>query len=56
MTKLVEVRWGTSDTPLPDWRKHSEEQSPDDDEELAETSADVVEMLGFDPKELSAAK
>src|SRR5262245_53349687 len=27
--------------------------SPDDDEELAETPADVVGILGFDPKEFS---
>jgi hypothetical protein len=27
--------------------------SPDDDDEMAETPPDVVEMLGFDPKELA---
>lgn len=35
------------DGPLPEV-----EDEPDDDEELAETPQDVIDILGFDPKEL----
>jgi hypothetical protein len=31
-----------------------EDETPDDDKELAETPADVTELLGFDPKELDS--
>ena len=35
-----------------DWRKHAKNHDADpDDEELAQTPQDVVETLGFDPKE-----
>lgn len=34
---------------LPDWRKADAESDPDD-EELDETPADVIAILGFDPK------
>ena len=30
------------------WRDH-EEDLPDDDEELAKTPQDVIDILGFDP-------
>ena len=56
MTKLIDARWGSSETPLPDWRKQQFDELPDDDEELADTPSDVIEMLGFDPKELSETK
>jgi hypothetical protein len=32
----------------PDWREEQDD-TPDDDEELPETPADVIAMLGFDP-------
>jgi hypothetical protein len=36
----------------PDWRvRLADESDEDDDEELEETPADVVGMLGFDPKD-----
>lgn len=38
-----------------DWRKEdSKEYDVDDDELLEKTPEDVVEMLGFDPKELDS--
>ncbi len=33
----------------PDWRIDGSDYTPDDDEQLGETPADVVELLGFDP-------
>jgi hypothetical protein len=42
-----EVHYGTADKPI-DWRQF-EDDTPDDDEELAETPASVVKILGFDP-------
>ena len=38
--------------PLPDWRTELDEYEDPDDEELAETPADVILILGFDPKDL----
>ena len=35
---------------LPDWRKEDIPETEDDDEELEETPADVIAILGFDPK------
>jgi 8-oxo-dGTP pyrophosphatase MutT (NUDIX family) len=46
---LPDVHWGNADTPLPDWREDETEQVDPDDEELAETPPDVIDMLGFDP-------
>ena len=54
MTRLIDARWGTADTPLPDWR-NAEDDDRDDDEEFADTPPDVIAMLGFDPKELGQA-
>lgn len=49
VTELPIIQFG--DAPLPtDW---PEDDQPDDDEELAQTPPDVVEMLGFDPLELA---
>jgi hypothetical protein len=42
---LPDVYFGSPDKPV-DWE---EDDTPDDDEELSETPADVVELLGFDP-------
>lgn len=49
---LTSAHFGTAETPLP---AVTEDDAPDadgNDEELAETPPDVVEMLGFDPREL----
>jgi hypothetical protein len=35
---------------LPDWRKETMDETDPDDEELDETPADVIAILGFDPK------
>jgi hypothetical protein len=51
---LPDVRFGSADTPLPDWRAHEDADDDPDDEEI-ETPDDVVEMLGFDPAELADA-
>ncbi len=40
------------DGELPDWREEEEDDVPDDDEELDETPLDVLDMLGFDPKDV----
>jgi hypothetical protein len=47
---LPDVTYGGK--PPPDWRKAEQDETPDDDEDLAETPPDVVAMLGFDPKDL----
>ncbi len=49
MTWLPEAKFGTAVTASPDWRKSAPDDGPDDDAPLAETPADVVAMLGFDP-------
>jgi hypothetical protein len=36
----------------PDWRVDGADHTPDDDEQLGETPASVVEILGFDPLEM----
>jgi len=46
--ELPDARWGTADTPLPAVTPEDDDDDPDD-EELAETPADVIAMLGFDP-------
>lgn len=50
MMMLPDARFGTAETPLPDWRKRQITEVPDDDVELDETPEDVIAMLGFDPK------
>ena len=45
----ADVEFGTD--ALPDWRK-ADDVADADDEELKETPADVLMILGFDPKEL----
>ena len=49
---LPDVHFGdTVDKPL-DWRAEEfDDDTSDDDEELPETPADVVALLGFDPLE-----
>ena len=47
---LSDSHFGDVGKPLPDWRK-IEDDTPDDDEPLAETPPDVTDMLGFDPLE-----
>lgn len=45
---LPNVRYGDKDSSeVVDWK--DADIGPDDDEELAETPKDVVDMLGFDP-------
>ena len=39
-----------------DWRKSSYDPGEDNDEELDETPEDVMQILGFDPKEFSVEK
>ena len=48
MPLLPDVQFGGSDEPL-DWREMPDDDTPDDDAELAETPEEVVGMLGFDP-------
>ena len=48
---LGDVYFGNELANEVDWRKETTEEDPDD-EELEETSQDVVAILGFDPKEL----
>lgn len=42
---------GSVETPLPDWRLMPEEDDPDD-EELVETPAEIIAMLGFNPADI----
>jgi hypothetical protein len=47
---LPDAHFGSAGDALPDWRE--EDVGDDDsDDELEETPEDVVEMLGFDPKD-----
>jgi hypothetical protein len=47
------IRWGSADAPLPDWREEPDaDDDADDDVELAETPADVIAQLGFDPLDI----
>jgi hypothetical protein len=49
----VDVYFGDADSEPPDWRSVDTDIDDDpDDELLAETPADVVAMLGFDPLEM----
>ena len=46
----VDVGFGSFDAPLPDdWFETLAGEQDPDDEELAETPADVIGVLGFDP-------
>jgi len=47
-----DVHFGEIGQPLPDWREFDFVDIDPDDEELEETPADVVAVLGFDPLEL----
>jgi hypothetical protein len=48
----VDATFGNADE-LPDWRKTAIENDTDpDDEDMEETPADVIAILGFDPKDM----
>lgn len=49
--EIPDAHWGHATAKLPEIHESDE---PDDDEELEETPKDVIDMLGFDPKELDA--
>lgn len=51
MTGIPNVHFGKVDEPPPNWRDIEIDDDEDDDEELVNTPEDVIEMLGFDPKE-----
>lgn len=46
--ELTPAYFGSPEDPPPDWRREPD-PGADDDEELAETPADVIALLGFDP-------
>ena len=48
-----DVHFGEVDEEEPDWREELEEETDPDDEELEYTPQDVIDILGFDPKEFS---
>lgn len=48
-----DVHFGEVDEEEPDWRNELEEETDPDDEELEYTPQDVIDILGFDPKEFS---
>ncbi len=48
---IPEVHFGEVKEDKKDWRKIKDD-SPDDDKELSKTPQDVVDMLGFDPKDI----
>ncbi len=47
----LDIYFGNTDNELPDWRLSDTDDDPDD-ELLAETPADVIAMLGFDPLDM----
>jgi hypothetical protein len=58
---MPDVYFGSPSAAKPDgddWREDDDEleedETEDDDEELDETPEDVIELLGFDPKEFDA--
>lgn len=53
---LPDVYFGSPGKKPVDWREAKEDPTPDDDEELAKTPNDVIEMLGFDPLELKSTQ
>lgn len=48
-----DVHFGEVYKEEPDWRNELEEETDPDDEELEYTPQDVIDILGFDPKEFS---
>lgn len=48
-----DVYFGSTKAPELSWRSEPHEEIDPDDEELDETPASVIEILGFDPKEFS---
>lgn len=48
-----DVHFGEVDEEEPDWREELESEIDPDDEELEYTPQDVIDILGFDPKEFS---
>lgn len=48
-----DIHFGSVTDKKTDWRKVLAVEEPDDDEELDVTPADVVGILGFDPKEFN---
>jgi len=52
MEKLPNMIIGNKEAFTKEWRNY-DINNIDDDEELEKTPEDVVEMLGFDPKELN---
>lgn len=53
--KLPQVHFGKAGAKPLNWRK-AKDTADVDDEELANTPADVLKMLGFDPKEIKKIK
>jgi hypothetical protein len=52
-----DVHFGPVSDKKIDWRKAlTNDNEPDDDEELEVTPPEVIGMLGFDPKEFSKKK
>ena len=47
----VDVGFGGSEKSLPDWRLSDRKELDPDDDEMEQTDADVISILGFDPKE-----
>lgn len=54
--RIPNVYFGKEDAAKHDWRKDTDfnasKEMEDNDEELETTPQDVIDMLGFDPKEL----
>jgi hypothetical protein len=50
---IGEVFWGDPATPLPDWRKQSDQDETDDDDRplSVDERKHLVSVLGFDPDE-----
>lgn len=47
---LPDAHFGSPEDGSLDWRDEVyDDNTPDDDEELAETPEDVIDLLGFDP-------
>lgn len=49
----ADVHFGEIDQDDPDWRNELTEEIDPDDEELDVTPQEVIDILGFDPKEFS---
>lgn len=48
---IPNVHFGDVKENKTDWRKEND-NTPDSDEELDQTPEDIVDLLGFDPKEI----